>query len=233
MERLFESLGLVKKPKLPGSLPLDATSLQHPIWTPSCKGNVLTYIGLGPMSIKHNPSWKVEVSKSAWIKPWQHLQHFAVCFMQQVIKFTEAFTRMTWFLLVLWFDITHTDKHTEYKGTNRLTHTYVNIYIYTYIYIYKYILKPHVMCTRRSYLYCTELVTCWNKNLWSEIYLLFKNFTCGIHTSANKIQKGCVISVNHYLFMKTFWKLSPPLVKERGPTMKKVIGSITNSEHFI
>ena len=122
----------------------------------------------------------------------------------------------------IWY---HTEKHTEYKDTNRLTHKYINIY--------KYILKPHVTCTHRSYLYCTEWVTCWNKNLWSAVYLLFKNFTCRIHASANKIQKGCVISVNHYPFMKTFWKLSLPLFNGRGPTMKKVIGSIANSEHFI
>ena len=35
-----------------------------------------------------------------------------LCFMKQGINFTEGLTLMTWFLLLLWFDIKHTDKHT-------------------------------------------------------------------------------------------------------------------------
>ena len=32
------------------------------------------------------------------------------------------FDRYTWFLIVLWFDITQTDKHTGHTSTNRRTH---------------------------------------------------------------------------------------------------------------
>ena len=35
--------------------------------------------------------------------------------MQQGIKFTEGLTWMAWFLLVLWFNITHKVKHTQDK----------------------------------------------------------------------------------------------------------------------
>ena len=81
--------------------------------------------------------------------------------MQQCINFTERLTRMTWFLLVLWIYITHTDKHThntqgpidwhtqwyhvhsqrhtELPGTNKLAH------------IYKYLLTPPVHTTGPSY----------------------------------------------------------------------------------
>ena len=31
--------------------------------------SMLMYVGVWPMTIKLNPSWKTEVSKSAWIKP--------------------------------------------------------------------------------------------------------------------------------------------------------------------
>ena len=36
--------------------------------------NVLPHVGLLPTVIKLNPSWKTEVSKSAWIKPCQWLR---------------------------------------------------------------------------------------------------------------------------------------------------------------
>ena len=39
----------------------------------AARTNMLAYIGLCPTTIKLNPSWKTEVSKSAWIKPWKHL----------------------------------------------------------------------------------------------------------------------------------------------------------------
>ena len=39
--------------------------LQRPIWTPSCIN-----VPLWPMAIKLNPSWKTEVSKYAWVKPF-------------------------------------------------------------------------------------------------------------------------------------------------------------------
>ena len=35
----------------------------------AARANVVTYVGLWPTAIKLNPSWKTEVSRSAWIKP--------------------------------------------------------------------------------------------------------------------------------------------------------------------
>ena len=50
-----------------------------------------------------------------------------LCFMQQGIKSTDVWHIM-WFLLVLWFDITYTETHTQRQATqswtNRLTHPY-------------------------------------------------------------------------------------------------------------
>ena len=51
------------------------------------------------------------------------LQHLAVCFIQQGIKFIESLPWMTWFLLVLLFNIIHIDNHIGQTGTKRLTHT--------------------------------------------------------------------------------------------------------------
>ena len=42
-----------------------------PYEPPAEGANVLMRVGSWPMVIKLNPSWKTEVSKSAWIKPWQ------------------------------------------------------------------------------------------------------------------------------------------------------------------
>ena len=39
-----------------------------PYETPAARANRLTYIGFWPMTIKLNPSWKMDVSKSACIK---------------------------------------------------------------------------------------------------------------------------------------------------------------------
>ena len=63
MERLFENLGLVKQPKLPGQLPLDPTrgTYSTPYELPAAGANMLTYVGLWAMAIKR--------SNSAWIKP--------------------------------------------------------------------------------------------------------------------------------------------------------------------
>ena len=36
----------------------------------AARANMLTHNGLWPTTIKLNPSWKTEISKSAWIKPW-------------------------------------------------------------------------------------------------------------------------------------------------------------------
>ena len=38
-----------------------------------------------------------------------------VCFMQQSVRFTEV-SHIMWFLLVLWFDITHTNTHGTLSG---------------------------------------------------------------------------------------------------------------------
>ena len=42
------------------------------IWkpgSPAARVNVLKHVGLWPTAIKLNPLWKMELSKSAWIKP--------------------------------------------------------------------------------------------------------------------------------------------------------------------
>ena len=46
-----------------------------PYEIPAARANVLTYVGLWSTAIKLNPSWKMEVSKSAWIKgcKWSRL----------------------------------------------------------------------------------------------------------------------------------------------------------------
>ena len=36
----------------------------------AARANMVTFVGLWPTAIKLNPSWKTDVSKSAWIKPW-------------------------------------------------------------------------------------------------------------------------------------------------------------------
>ena len=52
--------------------------------------------------------------------------------MPQGIKFTEGLTQITWFLLVLWFDITHADKNIQ-GPTDFHTHIYFNTshYVHT------------------------------------------------------------------------------------------------------
>ena len=37
---------------------------------PAARAYLLTHVELCPTAIKLNPSWKTEVNKSAWIKPW-------------------------------------------------------------------------------------------------------------------------------------------------------------------
>ena len=58
MERLFENMGSVKLPKLPGTLPLDPTwgAYSTPHKPPVEMAHVLMHVGLWPMVIKHNPS---------------------------------------------------------------------------------------------------------------------------------------------------------------------------------
>ena len=53
-----ENLRLVKKPKLPGALPLEATKVAYSAGyePPAARANVLTYVGLCSMAIKLNPS---------------------------------------------------------------------------------------------------------------------------------------------------------------------------------
>ena len=58
MEKIFENLGSVKYPRLPGALPLDPTSGAYntPYEPPAARANVLTYIEIWPTAIKPNPS---------------------------------------------------------------------------------------------------------------------------------------------------------------------------------
>ena len=99
---------------------------------------------------------------------------FAICFIQQGIKFTEGLTRMTCFFCqypdlishTYTHTYTHTDKHTENTGTNKLTHTY------------NYILTLPVMCTRQlPVLHLTDNLLIQKFTLPSSTMpLLFKNY---------------------------------------------------------
>ena len=55
MEKLFENLGLVKQPQLHNSNPKRG-AYSAPYEPPAARTNVLTYVGLWPMSIKLNPT---------------------------------------------------------------------------------------------------------------------------------------------------------------------------------
>ena len=72
----------------------------------------------------------------------QYQKDLDVCFLQQGIKFTEVWHIMC-FLLVLWFDITHTNTqtHTAHSGASRLAHPY------------KCIFTPSVMCSQQLLYY--------------------------------------------------------------------------------
>ena len=82
-----------------------------------------------------------------WTLALWYQQHLAVCFMQQGVKFTKGLTGMTWFLLVLWFEITHANAQD----------TIGPIYWCTLINIY----WLHLLYAHSTYLYCSY----WYKNL--------------------------------------------------------------------
>ena len=54
--------------------------------------------------------------------------------MQQSVKLPKGLTQMTWVLLALWFDMTHTHTHThtqtdtQHRVANKITITYQNTY---------------------------------------------------------------------------------------------------------
>ena len=77
-----------------------------------------------------------------------------MCFMQWDIKFTEGLAQMTWFLLLLWFDVTHRQTHIGHTGTNRLTHTH------------KYIITLPAMYKQQ------QLVLQWINNLQIQTFIL-------------------------------------------------------------
>ena len=58
-----------------------------------------------------------------------------------------------WFLLVLWFDITHQERYTRrgQKHTQRLIEWHTRIKIY----------EHHLLCAYNNYLYYTEWIICW------------------------------------------------------------------------
>lgn len=49
---------MVKQPKFPGALPLDPAvgTYNDPYEPPATRANMLTYVGIWPMTIKFNPS---------------------------------------------------------------------------------------------------------------------------------------------------------------------------------
>ena len=87
--------------------------------------------------------------------------------LQYKVEFTEGFTRMTWFLLSLWFVTTIIDKHTD--GTRGL------IYLHTHINIYWH----HLLCAHPSYLlhWINNFVTQNFSSKRSTMPLLFKNYS--------------------------------------------------------
>ena len=85
-----------------------------------------------------------------------------VCFMQQGTKFSEVWHKIG-FLLVHWFDITHT-KHTQHTQGPVDWHTHINIYLH------------HLLCAHSSHLYYIKWLM--NiRNLLSAISLLLKNYS--------------------------------------------------------
>ena len=74
-------------------------------------------------------------------------------FIQQRIKFSEGLTQMVWFLLVLSFDITHTDKHAQDTQGPKDLKMHANI------------TWQHPLCAHDSYLHYTEWITCWYKSV--------------------------------------------------------------------
>ena len=100
-----------------------------------------------------------------WIYTCQALLQYsqinlAVCFMQQGVKFTG-------FLLVVWFDIIHTQRRTAHTGVNILTQSC------------KYILSPPVMCSQQL------SVLHWKNNL------LISKFT--LQSSTKSLVKGYLL----------------------------------------
>ena len=98
-----------------------------------------------------------------------------VPFMQQVIKCVVGLTQMTWFLLALWFDITHTQTNNiVHKRTNRLTH--------------KYILTSSVMCSQQlpvSHWINQSLISKIYSTKVSNIFSFQKLLTCRSHKLAD------------------------------------------------
>ena len=107
-------------------------------------------------------------------------------FYAKGIKFTEGLTRMAWFLLVLWFDITHTG----HIGTNKLTRTY------------KYISTPHVMCTQ-------QLPLLRQMNDLRIQNLLYRVLQCIFYSNCSLVQVIYLL----IRFNKTFSELQRILIK--------------------
>ena len=75
-----------------------------------------------PDKNRDKPSTKVNywMSSSPTLAKFTKVRFPNCAFMQQGTKFTEGLTWMAWFLLVLWFDVTHSiyREYREYSGTN-------------------------------------------------------------------------------------------------------------------
>ena len=56
--------------------------------------NVLMHVGLWPITIILNPSWKTEVRKSAWIKPWFPMRYFKISLYKFILTFILIFQRL-------------------------------------------------------------------------------------------------------------------------------------------
>ena len=76
----------------------------------------------------------------------------SIAVQSSYVKFTESLTRMTWFLLSLWFVTTITDKHADDAQRPIYLRTHTNIYWH------------HLLCSHSSYLYYTEWIIFWRKS---------------------------------------------------------------------
>ena len=76
----------------------EITKTSTPNISPQQHGaNVVTHVRLWPIAVKINLSWKTEVSKSAWIKPWgdRYLCIYLVVFFPDWLKSYEILSSFT------------------------------------------------------------------------------------------------------------------------------------------
>ena len=63
---------------------------------PASRVNMLTHVSLQSMAIKLNLSWKTEVNKSAWIKPWHDIIYISETLDSQLMQIILQSLVMGW-----------------------------------------------------------------------------------------------------------------------------------------